>query len=90
MQSAKPRYTAPSKDATVAEANEVRQDQLEHADDWIHSQLSKGRRISIKAPSPLTVSGRVLIATFLLPFEAAIDQENGRQWVRCPKTELTL
>jgi hypothetical protein len=35
----------------------------------------------VHAPKELTVSGRVLVATFLLPFEATIDLEEGRTWV---------
>ena len=81
MDSDSPRYSPAPKNATIAVATDLREDQLRQADESVQYQLSQGTRMSIKPPPSLNISGRVLVATFLLPFEATINIEEGRVWV---------
>jgi hypothetical protein len=81
MNSDSPRYSPASKNATIAAATDLRKDQLQQADESVHHQLAQGTRVSIRPPPALNISGRVLVATFLLPFEGTIDLEDGRGWV---------
>lgn len=77
-----PRHSPLPKHASVAEAQDLRTDQIRETKESIQHQLDGGERMPVHAPKELTVSGRVLVATFLLPFEATIDLEEGRTWVR--------
>ena len=76
-----PRYSPLPKHASLAAATDLRSEQMQHAEATLQRQLAKGDRVPIKPPHPLKVSGRVLVATFLLPWEVSIDIENGRKWV---------
>ena len=82
MDTASPRYSPAPKNATIAYATDLRRDQLRQADEIVQNQLAQGTRIPIKPPLTLNISGRLLVATFLLPFEGTIDLEEGRAWVR--------
>lgn len=75
-----PRHSPAPKHASIATASNLRSDQIQHTDASIHDELTKGR-VHIKPPTTLKISRRVLIATFLLPYEASIDLEEGRAWV---------
>jgi len=81
MMSISPRYSPAPKTASIAAATHLRKDQLEHTDKRVHERLDAGTRMPVNPPEPLTVSGRVIVATFLLPYEATIDLEEGRSWV---------
>jgi hypothetical protein len=76
-----PRHSPAPKHASVADAHALRTDQIRDTEETIQHQLAGGERMPVRAPSPLKVSGRVLVVTFLLPFEATIDLEDGRVWV---------
>jgi hypothetical protein len=82
MQSESPQYSPAPKNASIAAATDLRKDQLRQADENVQHQLAEGTRIPVRSPPPLAISGRVLVATFLLPYEATIDLEEGRTWVR--------
>ena len=69
------------KSASIAQAADLRGDQLRETDESIKHQQTTGTRMPIRPPHPLSISGRVLVATFLLPYEATIDLEEGRVWV---------
>jgi len=75
------RYSPAPKNATIPVATDLRKDQLRQADESVQHQLAQGTRMSIRPPPTLNTSGRVLVATFLLPFEGTIDLEEGRVWV---------
>ena len=75
-----PRYSPAPKHASIATASNLRSDQIRSTDASVHDELTKGR-VHIKPPTTLKISGRVLVATFLLPYEASIDLEEGRAWV---------
>ena len=81
MDTDSPRYSPAPKNATIAAATELRKDQLRQTDESVQHQLAQGTRMPIRPPPALNVSGRVLVATFLLPFEGTIDLEEGRVWV---------
>jgi len=66
---------------SIADATDVRNEHIEQTDRNVHAQIKKGNLVSISPPSPLQTSGRVLVATFLLPYEATIDLEEDRSWV---------
>lgn len=76
-----PSHSPLPKHASVAAASDLRYDQIQHTEESLQRQLAKGNRIPVKPPPPLKVSGRVLVAAFLLPWEASIDLENGSEWV---------
>jgi len=76
-----PSHSPLPKHASVAAASNHRYDQIQHTEESLQRQLAKDNRVPVKAPPPLKVSGRVLVATFLLPWEASIDLENGSEWV---------
>jgi hypothetical protein len=82
MDSDSARYSPAPKNASIDTATDLRRTQLQHADEAVHLQLSQGVQLHVKPPAPLTISGRVLVATFLLPYEASIDLEKDRSWVR--------
>jgi hypothetical protein len=82
MQDNSPRYSPAPRFATIAAATDLRESQLQHADEIVQNQFAQGTRMPIRPPAPLTISGRVLVATFLLPYEGTIDLEEGRNWVR--------
>jgi hypothetical protein len=85
-----PRYSPLPKNASIAAASDLRSDQIRHTEAALHNQLGAGERVPIKAPASLKVSNRALVATFLLPYEATIDLEDGRKWVwHVPKQSLT-
>jgi hypothetical protein len=75
-----PRYSPAPKHASIATASNLRSDQIQHTDASVHDELTKGR-VHIKPPTTLKISRRVLVATFLLPYDASIDLEEGRAWV---------
>ena len=70
-----------SNNAPEREAADLRKEPVPHTEEAIYQQLTKGVHMSAKAPMPLNLSGRILVATFLLPYEATIDIDNGRDWV---------
>ena len=72
------------KNATIAAATSLRGDQFRLTDETVQQQFAQGTRMSVNPPVPLDISGRVLVATFLLPYEATIDLEEGRVWVNIP------
>jgi hypothetical protein len=76
-----PRHSPLPKHASAADAQALRTDQIRDTEETIQNQRTAGCRMPVRPPPPLTVSGRVLVATFLLPFEATIDLEEGRTWV---------
>ena len=82
MNSDSPRHAPWPKTAPEDASTELRKEQLRNTEETIYNQLSKGARMPVKPPPPLIVSGRVLVATFLLPYEATIDLEEGRDWVK--------
>lgn len=67
--------------APEREAAGLRKEPVPHTEEAIHQQLAKGVHMSAKAPTPLNLSGRILVATFLLPYEATLDVDDGRDWV---------
>ena len=75
-----PRYSPAPKHASIATASNLRSDQIRYTDASVHDELTKGR-VHIKPPTTLKISRRVLVATFLLPYEASIDLEEGHTWV---------
>lgn len=75
------RYSPAPKFATIAAATDLREDQLRQTDETVQHQFAQGTRMPVRPPAPLTISGRVLVATFLLPYEGTIDLEEGRKWV---------
>lgn len=81
MDADSPRYSPAPKNATIAAATDLREDQLRQTDEGVQHQLAQGTRMPIRPPPALNISGRVLVATFLLPFEGTIDLEDGRVWV---------
>jgi hypothetical protein len=76
-----PSYAPLPKGASFAAATNLRSEHMQDTEASLQRQFAKGNRIPINPPSPLKISGRVLVATFLLPWEASIDLENGHKWV---------
>ena len=76
-----PRAEPPPKPASDGETHEVYCEQVRHTEETIHYQVANGGRVPVRVPPPLSISGRVLVAAFLLPYEATIDLEQGREWV---------
>ena len=76
-----PQSSLPLENASIAAASELCNDQLQQTEEIIQNLFAKGARMPIRPPPPLTVSGRVLVATFLLPYEGTIDLEGGGEWV---------
>jgi hypothetical protein len=83
------RMSPAPKSATIAQATDLREDQLRETEESIAHQRTTGTRMPVHPPHPLNISGRVLVATFLLPYEATIDLEEGRVWVPSPSVFLT-
>jgi hypothetical protein len=81
-----PRYSPAPKHASIADASDLRSDQIRDTEESIHDELTKGR-VHIKPPEPLKISRRVLVATFLLPYDSSIDLEEGRAWVPISKLQ---
>ena len=81
-----PRHSPAPKNATIAVATDLREDQLRQTDEAVHHQMAEGTKLAIRPPPPLTISGRVLVATFLLPYEGTIDLEQNGEWVWIPTT----
>lgn len=81
METDSPRYSPAPKNATIAVATDLREDQLRLTEESVQHQLAQGTKMSIRPPPALNISGRVLVATFLLPFQGAIDLEEGQVWV---------
>jgi hypothetical protein len=72
------RHSTASNFTPVAAATES---QLRLADETVRHHVAHGMRMPVRSPATLKISGRVLVATFLLPHEGTIDLEEGREWV---------
>ena len=83
MSTESPRYEPPKAGdhQSIADATDERNEDIQRTDKNVHSEMNKGNLVTNSPPSPLQTSGRVLVATFLLPYEATIDLEEDRSWV---------
>jgi hypothetical protein len=70
--------------ASIAVASDLHKDQIQRTEEAIQDHFANGVRVPVRPPPPLTVSGRVLVATFLLPYEGTIDLEGDGEWVKTP------
>ena len=84
------RYDPAPKSEPLVAADELRTRQIQEVDDAVHQHLAQGTKLPVKPPGALSISSRVLVATFLLPYEISIDLESDRAFVRYYGSRLIL
>jgi hypothetical protein len=56
-------------------------DPIQQSEKTLRDELSIHDRVPVRAPPPLKISGRLLVCTFLLPWDASIDRDTESLWV---------